>query len=94
MQTIYIIKNDKIYEVTGENEAVKIDIVDGVPKRAKETVEYNPAEDFPYAFFEIRAKYSNLFEVPEEEIEESEPEEIKEEKPNKSKSKSETKNED
>lgn len=91
-KTIYIIKDDKIYEVTSENEAVKVDIVKGIPKKGKETIEYNPAEDFPYAFFEIRAKYSYLFEQPEEIIEKVE--QVKEEKPNKSKSKTETKNEE
>lgn len=100
MQTTYIIKDNNIYEVIGENEAVKIDIVKGVPKKGKETVEYNPATDFPYAFFEIRAKYSYLFEQQEEpKIEinldsEKVVEEIKEEKPIKSKSKTETKNND
>ena len=93
-KTIYIIKDDKIYEVIGENEAVKIEIVNGVPKKGKETVEYKPAEDFPYAFFEIRAKFSYLFEQPDESFEEESKVEKIEEKPIKSKSKTEAKSEE
>ena len=94
MQTIYIVKDNKIYEVTGENKAVKLDIVNGIPKKGKDTIEYDPAKDFPYAFFEIKAKFSYLFEQPEEIVEETKIEEKKEEKLSKPKSKIEEKNND
>lgn len=66
MQPMYIIKNNEIYEVTSEDKAVKINIVNGIAKKSKETIDYEPAKDFLYAFFEIRAKFSYLFEQPEE----------------------------
>lgn len=83
MQTTYIIKDNKIYEVTSEDKAVRINIVDGVAKKTKETTDFDPAKDFAYAFFEIRAKYSYLFEQPqevEEEQEEIEQPKVKENK--------------
>ena len=85
MNTTYIIKDNKIYEVIDSEKAVGIEIVDGVAKKTKETIKYDPTNDFPYAFFEIRAKFAPLFEV-EEEIEETP---IIEEKKSNSKSKNE-----
>jgi len=92
MNTNYIVKNNKIYEVVGEKEAVIINIVDGIPKKGKETIEYDSANDFAYAFFEIKAKYSYLFENSEK-IEEK-VEEPKEVKSNQSKKKSEKSSEE
>ena len=90
MNAIYIIKNNKIYEVCGEDKAIRIEIINGVPKKGKETVDYDAKSDFLYAFFEIRAKFSHLFENNEDFEEEEIEKEI--EKPSKSKSKNQEEN--
>jgi hypothetical protein len=69
---MYIIKNNKIYEISGENKATQIEIINGVAKKTKETIEYNSKEDFAYTFFEIRAKFSSLFKVEKETFEDNE----------------------
>ena len=88
MNTNYIVKNNKIYEVVGDKEAIIVNIVNGIPKKGKETVEYDAANDFAYAFFEVRAKFSYLFE------DSNEIEEPKEIKSNQSKKKSEKSSEE
>ena len=92
MNTNYIVKNNKLYQIIGEKEALIINIVNGIPKKGKETIEYDSVNDFAYAFFEVKAKFSYLFEDSNE-IEEK-IEEPKEVKSNQSKKKSEKSSEE
>lgn len=79
MKPIYIIKDNKIYQLINDKEAVEIIIEDGVATKGKEKVKYEKS-DFLYTFFEIKAKFSDLFEANEEVFENEEFEEIIKEK--------------
>lgn len=80
MKAIYIIKDNKIYEVINEKEAVEIEINDGVASKTKNKVKYDSKNDFLYTFFEIKAKFSPLFETNEEIFEDEEFNKVIEEK--------------
>lgn len=79
MKPIYIIKDGKIYQLINDKEAVEIIIEDGVATKGKEKVKYEKS-DFLYTFFEIKAKFSDLFETNEEAFENEEFEEVIKEK--------------
>lgn len=70
MKPAYIIKENKIYEVISEDKAAKVNVKNGVASiDEKNTVDYDKKVDFLYAFFEIKAKFAELFEVNEEKSE-------------------------
>lgn len=69
MKPNYIIKDNEIYKISGDKEAVKIEINNGVIETTKETVKYDKTKDFAYSLFEIKAKFSKLFEPQYESIE-------------------------
>lgn len=69
MKPNYIIKDNEIYKISGDKEAVKIEINNGVIETTKETVKYDKTKDFAYSLFEIKAKFSQLFEPQYESIE-------------------------
>lgn len=69
MKPNYIVKDNEIYKISGDKEAVKIEINNGVIETTKETVKYDKTKDFAYSLFEIKAKFSKLFEPQYESIE-------------------------
>lgn len=67
MKPAYIIKENEIYEVISEDKAAKVNVKNGVASiDDKTTVDYDKNVDFLYAFFEIKAKFADLFKVNEE----------------------------
>lgn len=62
MNPIYIIKDGKIYEKTNGGKAVLVKVKDGVIEPTKEEIEID-ANEFAYTFYEIKAKFNDLFEV-------------------------------
>lgn len=78
----FIIKNNKIYKVINLTQAEEIKIENGVIKTTQKIIDYKKGEDFLYALFEIKAKFSDLFQPKEEK---NDPEELIKEIGNKNK---------
>jgi archaellum component FlaC len=66
MNPRYIIKDGKIYEVIEAGKARLVKVVDGVISPTKEEIEFEPKGEFVYTIFEIKSKFSDLFETADE----------------------------
>lgn len=62
MNPIYIIKDGKIYQKLDGGKAVLVKVKDGVVEPTKEEIEID-ANEFAYTFYEIKAKFNDLFDV-------------------------------